>query len=237
MNLWRVPFRANPPGPAGPPERITTGVGEDLNATVSPDGTITYTTVHSASDIYRFDLATGMLSRLTTETSIEDYPRLSPDGGRMLFMSNRSGRSELWMLDLKTKELMQLSQGGGDQGTWSPDGRTIVYRGRGQLHLLAMSGGQAKSLTSAAINYPSMSPDGRSVCVSGSEGGRSYLYRISLSDGKGTRIETPEGALGTLSWAPGGKSIFYQIDRPGRRDIWAVDLASEIGRASCRERV
>ncbi len=226
VNLWRVPFRENPPGPARPPERITTGVGEDLNATVSPDGTITYTTVHSAADIYRFDLASRQLSRVTSETSVEDYPRISPDGGRMLFMSNRSGRSELWVMDLKSKELTQLSQGGGDQGIWSPDGRTVVYRGRGHLQALTLPGGQAKPLTSVAINYPAMSPDGRYVSAHGSEGGRSHFYRVSLNDGAATKIASFEGNLGTSSWAADGKSIFYQLDRPGRRDIWAVDVSS-----------
>ena len=55
-------------------------------------------------------------------------PRWSPDGERILFESNRSGTSQLWILtaDGEVKQLTDISTGA-SSGIWSPDGKHVAF--------------------------------------------------------------------------------------------------------------
>lgn len=228
LNLRYVTFQSDPPGAEGPPQRLTTGTGEDVNPSASPDGlSLAYTTVHTAPDIWQVDLTTSTLTRLTSETTLEDYPRISPDGNRLLFYSDRTGDRQLWMMDLKTKEKTQLSRGGGAQNAWSPDGRQVAYGTPQGLRILDLVNGNEITIgdhLSAA--YPSFSPDGKEVCFQGRDEHQYRLYRVPVEGGEISVVPTPEGEPGNPTWSQDGGTIFYQLDQFGYRNIWAVDLAS-----------
>src|SRR5262249_40164497 len=56
-------------------------------------------------------------------------PRWSPDGKQILFESNRSGTSQLWILTAdgrKPKQLTDISTGA-SSGIWSPDGKHVAF--------------------------------------------------------------------------------------------------------------
>lgn len=105
------------------------------------------------ADKNAYESSIWMFSRKTEESSIyfenpkritygmkspdlgarEGSPRFSPDGKRLAFTSNRSGQSQIWVLDLaQGGEAQQLTQGEeGKSGiTWSPDGSHIAFVSR-----------------------------------------------------------------------------------------------------------
>jgi serine/threonine-protein kinase len=58
------------------------------------------------------------------------YPMPSPDGRWFAFVSNQSGEQEVFVRSLDPRgEEVQVSQGGGNEPVWSPDGRELYYRG------------------------------------------------------------------------------------------------------------
>ncbi|MGI6344910.1 MAG: prolyl oligopeptidase family serine peptidase [Bacillota bacterium] len=59
----------------------------------------------------------------------ETSPRWSPDGRKLLFVSNRNGRPQLFALDDLGGEAVQLTKmpEGVGEPTWSPDGRYIAF--------------------------------------------------------------------------------------------------------------
>ena len=61
-----------------------------------------------------------------------ESPDLSPDGKRVVFAALQGGTGDIFMLDLETKAVTNLTKDlFGDSGpTWSPDGKYIVYVAR-----------------------------------------------------------------------------------------------------------
>jgi len=72
----------------------------------------------------------GEPRQLTNAAGKKDsHPRWSPDGKKILFTSNRSGDSQLWVIDLGGGEAKQLTtiSTEADTGIWSPDGKMIAF--------------------------------------------------------------------------------------------------------------
>jgi Tol biopolymer transport system component/predicted Ser/Thr protein kinase len=224
VNLWRIAFDDDV-GNAGEPIRVTTGIGEDVNPAFSPDGArLVYSTLRTAPDIWRLTLATDALDRLTSETTTEDYPRVSPDGAKLLFYSDRSGREEVWMLTLATGDIEPVSDGGGSQNAWSPDGATIAYGTPDGLVLVDAGTRERRTIAKGlAVEYPYFSPDSKWIAFQGHSDEGYRLYKATLPDGVPEPIQTPHGVPGNPSWAPDGRTIVFQLDQLGYRNIWALD--------------
>jgi predicted RNase H-related nuclease YkuK (DUF458 family) len=82
----------------------------------------------------------GPLEPLVATEFTEGFPALSPDGQWVAFTSDRTGRSEVYVLPLRgDRDQFQVSIEGGIEPAWAPDGRTIYYRslGQGEPHLVA----------------------------------------------------------------------------------------------------
>ncbi|MGD9723505.1 MAG: prolyl oligopeptidase family serine peptidase [Pirellulales bacterium] len=67
--------------------------------------------------------------QLTAGPKHDRHPRFSPDGKRLLFESDRSGESQLWVIDLTGGEARQLTSIAGEAsgGIWSRDGKWIAF--------------------------------------------------------------------------------------------------------------
>ena len=98
----------------------------------------------------------------------------SPDGQHMVFKSARSGRSEIWTINLKTKNLRQLTDTEGSSvfPSWSPDGKYIAYRddpprGFSTIYVMLSNGNRQRELapgdSSLRRNFPRWSLDSQSV--------------------------------------------------------------------------
>jgi dipeptidyl aminopeptidase/acylaminoacyl peptidase len=68
--------------------------------------------------------------QVTSSGKRDAAPRWSPDGTRLLFESNRSGTSQLYVLDLaaggEAKQITKLSTGASN-GIWSPEGAMVAF--------------------------------------------------------------------------------------------------------------
>ncbi|MGH9439085.1 MAG: TolB family protein, partial [Terriglobia bacterium] len=59
-------------------------------------------------------------------------PRWSPDGKEIIFLSNRSGRFDLWSIHPDGSGLRKLTKGGSIPDCWAPDGTLIGYPDHGK---------------------------------------------------------------------------------------------------------
>ena len=103
---------------------------------VSPDGSrVAYVLLSAAEegtkyagDIWAVPTAGGEPRPLTTHAAHDRAPRWSPDGRLLAFATNRSGRSQIWILE-EAGEPWQLTDSVTDVGAfaWAPDGRRIAF--------------------------------------------------------------------------------------------------------------
>ena len=78
-----------------------------VHPAISPDGKqVAFTAL---GDLWIMPVG-GAARRLTNDAYRDRHPRWSPDGARILFYSNRSGRYELWTIDVATGGLQQLTK-------------------------------------------------------------------------------------------------------------------------------
>src|SRR4051812_29758498 len=107
------------------------------DANVSPDGQwIAYTvsTIDSAKDkhnsnIWMVSMDGKQTVQLTNSSDNESYPRWSPDGKYISFMSARQGSTtQVWILDRRGGEGIKLTDAKGDLSgySWSPDSKKLL---------------------------------------------------------------------------------------------------------------
>ena len=109
----------------------------------------------AAGDIWRIKLREvkgrlfrkGKAERLTTFMGFDGYPTVSPDGKKVAWVSNRTGRDEIWFHNDNTGKTTQLTFMGGTHPCWSPDLRFIAFtsfRGNddnnGDIYLINLKG-------------------------------------------------------------------------------------------------
>ncbi len=111
----------------GPTKRLefTATEGTWLSVDVSPDGQ--KVVFDLLGTLYEMPLAGGAAMPLTKGRSYNHLPRYSPDGTRILFTSDRSGREEVWVLYRGTDSVAKYSKfdNRAFQGSWSRDGRAV----------------------------------------------------------------------------------------------------------------
>src|SRR5206468_12737488 len=82
--------------------RFTTDVGSWLSLDVSPDGqTIVF---DHLGDLYTIPITAGKATPLTRGMALGAQPRFSPDGKRIVFVSDRGGASNLWIMSLGKRD-------------------------------------------------------------------------------------------------------------------------------------
>ena len=86
-----------------------------------------------------------ILRPLLQEKYAEFYPRVSPDGRWMAYMSNESGRVEVYVCpfpDVAKGGKWKVSTDGGNSPIWSPDGRELFYQNEDEVMAVPVETGE-----------------------------------------------------------------------------------------------
>ncbi|MRX73219.1 prolyl oligopeptidase family serine peptidase [Bacillus lacus] len=80
------------------------------------------------SNIYILDIVNGTKTQWTFGAGKDYHPRWSPDGSKLLFLSDRKGKTELYVMQSQGGEArkLPLKFAGVSEPIWSPDGSSIL---------------------------------------------------------------------------------------------------------------
>jgi serine/threonine protein kinase len=131
---------------------------------ISPDGRwLIYASeaVDRATDLWLAPLERTTAAQPLLQTPFrEDYAMFSPDGASILYASDESGRSEIYMRSFPTRpERVQVSTDGATMASWAPDGRAIFYRTTTALMRVSVTRTLAGLAASAPQQLFAIEPD------------------------------------------------------------------------------
>jgi serine/threonine-protein kinase len=126
----RHPYCVNADG-SGESELLYEGQHEATVGVWLPDGGAAVLIPFGTAQSYDLQLLTpgsGEIETILATPFTEQYPALSPDGSWLAYVSNESGRAELYARPLQRREgRVQVSQNGASESVWSHDGRELFY--------------------------------------------------------------------------------------------------------------
>jgi Tol biopolymer transport system component len=138
----RIAFESNKEGPfnifweladgSGSLERLTTSEYANIPMSFSPDGQLlAFIEVNPTTgyDIWVMRLSDRKAQPFIRTPFNESVPRFSPDGRWLLYVSNESGRYEIYVQPYPGPGgKWQISTEGGTEPVWNPNGRELFYR-------------------------------------------------------------------------------------------------------------
>jgi tricorn protease len=188
---------------------------------LSPSGKRAVISAHG--EIFSIATERGDIRRLTHSPGARDgQPVWSLDGKWIAFVSDQSGRDEVWLCDEEGQNQKKISDSDSQKGslTWSPDSKALLYTGTdkklyrydladGKTRVLAQ--GEVIGFGGAAIMGPQWSPDGKWISYTRADQTLlPHVFVIPAEGGKEQRITehdtySDSGAV----WTPDGKRIVY----------------------------
>jgi Tol biopolymer transport system component/serine/threonine protein kinase len=230
-NIERMDFDPDQGALGSVVQPITRGTTAFNEPDLSPDGNwIVFRTAVSPEDIYISRSDGTELRKLTNDIYKDRLPRWTPDGQRILFYSDRSGRYQFWSIKPDGSELQQVTNITGDWAGYStalsPDGKRVaVYAESVGVLTCDLSGSPPATKVQRLSSFPiaevqffvnSWSPDGKKLAGIARKGAKSIgLYTYSFENQtyeKFVDIEMPRGPYGVF-WLKDSRRLLYREDR------------------------
>ncbi|MFM8394585.1 MAG: winged helix-turn-helix domain-containing protein [Acidobacteriota bacterium] len=231
QRLWRMATTGLTGSPGVP--RVFEGLTEQPDQiAVSPVGrTLAFTQRlnNSAIKVERLDGRAGGEPCLLDSSRPDHSARFSPDGSRIVFVSNRSGADELWIARRDCRFQRQLTNFNEQlvgSPRWSPDGSRIVFDrhvdNQSEIFVIEADGGNLLRLTNnpAPDTMPSWSADGRAIYFVSSRAGFAEIWRQNLADGA-AEVVSQQGGKDPVESAD-GRYLYFTV----RDQLWRQDLTT-----------
>src|SRR5437899_1648116 len=162
-----------------------------------------------------------------------------PDAGEGMTRFNDNQRLHIFVVDLATKQVRQLTQGDTDEHSidWSPDGKEILFASNREpnqdeffnydLFTLRVADSSIRRLTATEYSEyePLWSPDGKHIVYRGTRRGLTdrettmedtHVW-VMNADGSDRREvgAVVDNRQGTPRWAPDGRAIYFTVQERG----------------------
>ena len=178
-------------------------------------------------------LAKATFSRLTSQSGMEVFPALSPDGRSVAYAGRDDGDWDIQLLRVGEPYPTNLTADSpvdDTQPAFSRSGASIVFRSErdgGGIFIMGITGGSIRRLTNFGYN-PAWSPDEKRVVFSteaildspSERVGAATLWTVDINTGETRQLSREDGVQ--PSWSPNHHRIAYWGVVGGQRDIWTM---------------
>jgi TolB protein len=221
------------------PRYLTQGDEVIMSPRISPSNPNEITYVGLGKDysrIYLYNLETGRRESLGEFPGQVLAPRFSNDNSKIAFSIIRGGNTDVYVMDLRSRDLRRLTSDPGidTSPSFSPDGSRLVFNsdrtGNARLYVMNADGSGQRPISRGGGLYtnPVWSPRGDLIAFVKQGGGR-FSIGVMNSDGSGERILSSSYFEEGPSWAPNGRYIMFARQSPGGDTrLWTVDLSGRV---------
>lgn len=188
--------------------RVAFYPGVNSGGAISPDGRSMALILSKDGnpDLYVQDMASRRLTRLTnTPRAVEGSPSWSPDGSRIVYVSDPAGAPQLYLISRAGGAPERLTTRGSQNVApdWGRNGliayQTLAGGRQFQIAIIDPATKQEKIITPFDASYedPSWAPDGRHLAATRSI---NYKYAVSLLDSAAVMGDKPVALTTSGDW-------------------------------------
>ncbi|KPJ92791.1 MAG: hypothetical protein AMS18_06610 [Gemmatimonas sp. SG8_17] len=204
----------------------TTVWGGADTAAVYVQGEILVTSTRGGqADVFAFDREhPDQFNQVTDQPGNELNAVYSPDGTKIVYVSDEGGGLDLFLVDAVGGNPVRLTSTQSLEASpcWTPDGSKIVYEsdatGVTQIWIMNADGSEVRQLTQGEVTniQPAVSPDGRTIAFTSVREGNYDIYVMDL-DGSNQRSFTAAAVNETMPVWVSDSAIAYVSERYERR--------------------
>ena len=151
-----------PTSGSGTPQRLAPSEDSQFPSGWTPDGkrlAFTASSIATGYDIQVSDIASGETQSFLSSTFNEYGAVFSPDGKWASYVSDETGREEVYLRSYPDGgSQLQISSGGGTNPLWSRDGRQLYYRRGSDLMVRDVVSGAVKPSSARVLGAGILAP-------------------------------------------------------------------------------
>ncbi|AMY08471.1 respiratory response protein A [Luteitalea pratensis] len=233
--LNRLPLRSDRLAPSGP--AVVLPFGEQASTlSLSRGGRLIYSAQFRDTSLARMDVTANASNPIAAVVAPSTYdeatPAYSRDGGRIAFISTRTGNMELFVSNADGANPRQVTSMGGPMCSnpqWSPiDDDRILFNARRDLrsavYVLDLGTVTTRQLTTERDEYGEArwSRDGKWIYAASPRTGRDEVWRMPSDGGAAVQI-TRNGGTAATEAADG--FLYYAKEQSSPTSIWRMPVA------------
>jgi len=252
--IWMGNFTADSGGLDGQPHQVTNiSTGAD-GGIWSPDGknivflSSVYPDAKDDAENKKRDEEIGkskVKAKIFTKLLYRHWTSYTEHKRSHLFAVSADAPGEARDLTPGDHDVPPFNLGGQDMYSISPHGQELAYTSNideveatstnNEIFIVPMAGGTPKKISTSpgSDNTPVYSPDGnhiawRSMARAGFEADKSSLiiYQRKLGQSRNATINF-DRSVGSLTWTPDSKAIYFTAEERGEEPIWSLPLDSK----------